>query len=238
MPHFTGRFLNPIEWNPLLWACLVAVPFYLFTVLWAGSPAAGIAVGVGVGLFVALRRNSLIMSLRRRAEVTPSLIDWNVEIDHVHVGSLSDAELAAMRLAVLSDLSTYAKQFLNMGRIALQACWSSFCVLCLMVFLLSMSILAVAPRELTYLLQTALVTHPQHLTYLALLFVTSVCSITSLSLWVGWFGGQCYFGLTNYFSQSLTNLIRSRYHSSSSGSLVLVRTSGSTLQFNTELSRL
>jgi hypothetical protein len=129
---FSEPWDSLLEWNPLLWAFVFAIPVHLLAVIFSDNPVTGIASGVGVGLFVALRRHTLIKDLRARAS-SLSPPTWDIYIGHEVVGKVADSELAALRLRILSDVKIYGAQVLNTGLVAVKAFWSCCFMLSLVV---------------------------------------------------------------------------------------------------------
>ncbi|WP_146774658.1 hypothetical protein [Xanthomonas oryzae] len=71
---------------------------------------------------------------------------WNVEINQVNVGSISDADYALIRRTVFIDVRTYISQALNLGRFFLKAITYTLRIIPLACFWLFLAVALLSPK--------------------------------------------------------------------------------------------
>ncbi|MDK6076232.1 MULTISPECIES: hypothetical protein [Massilia] len=80
----------------------------------------GLVLGAVLGVGVSVERRRQRAALQARID-NPALVEWDVVIERVHVGTLSDAGLAELEKGVLEDWHVYRSQALNLLSTAIRA---------------------------------------------------------------------------------------------------------------------
>jgi hypothetical protein len=112
------RFLqNPTTFSHFFAGMVTLILYPLLLLIFGLHPLlVGIASGAG-GAFASRIRLKYIESLNHRS-LRPSDLLWDVEVNGVNVGVISDAEYAASRATTLGEPGRYIAQFVNLLKVA------------------------------------------------------------------------------------------------------------------------
>lgn len=198
----------------------------LFT-LWfrPGGSLAGLAcVLIATGLCnvtLQLAVNRYDAQLRRRiaAQDSPT---WEVHLNHVQVGSITDAEYAAIQRAAFRDGGNALAQLFNLGRMVLAMADKLLGVVPQVFFWSAAALVVFAPErlaEVIHAIQRADATQIAN----AVEVVTRVCGTIAV-LAVGLMAALGHrFGFLNHYSECINRKLRQHCHTPAQGDVWLYR---------------
>ena len=205
---------------------LVGLFYYLLLVLFLPGPAAlfirPLFAGTMAVATVSIARKHLA-ALRRRADDVSGPWAWNVLVNDVAVGSLSDAQIAALTLAGYTDRRLISAQIVNVVR----ALFSAFNALLLatphVVFWLVAAWFVYNTTDFMHIVALAQKATPQEIaaalhTVGWAYFTFSIVAFGAASALSG-----SFYGLHNVFRSALCQTVRKELRVSADGRITLLR---------------
>ena len=148
---------------------------------------------------------------------------WDVEVNQVNVGSISDSDYALIQSRVYANKRLYVAQTLNLLRVAGNLFDYCFRMMALVVFWFGFAVALLSPQTLS-----SVFAQLQLLTSDGVTAVTKSAA-SSLAIVVAvLFGVRCAFGLSsggfvNHFDDAIAAAIRKRLNVAAEGGVVLLR---------------
>lgn len=197
----------------------VPVVFMMLGGWLVASLAAIVFVLFGVYAFSRYRDS---LELRARAPDGP---EWEVKVNQVKVGNISDADYAAIRLAVFSDWNLYWLQAKNALRVMLKILDFVFGAFPKVVFWVIVFFALCAPEAIE-----ALIAATQHATAIQIERTVETAGVmvlaaVMLSALVEMVSGRALFGFANQFDEAIRSKLRVHFSLVADGSFVLFRES-------------
>jgi hypothetical protein len=202
---------------------------------------AGVALGLGAGVLtgyaVAVTRHRYMAALQARVERSDGP-DWDVELNGVKVGRISDSKYAAVRLQVFEDWRLYVAQLLNCGRVLLRVLDSMLMVAPVLVFWGLLAVAILSPGYCTEVLNELRTVTPAAIASFASLLLTAMMTVGLLSAGLSAALTGARFGFVNRFGEETTRTLRRLLCVAAEGDVVLVRWVDGVREINDERSTL
>jgi hypothetical protein len=148
---------------------------------------------------------------------------WDVAVSSVKVGTITDADYAAIRLSVFSDARPYYSQAINLSRVAYNSLTYCYQAFPLALFWMAVALAVIAPDtfgETVSAFQHANATEVKH----ALGEVASLVALTmAMVVIVQCALGLSRFGFINCFEEAVGTAVRQHCAVAAEGSIVLLR---------------
>lgn len=190
---------------------------------WAfGSPFLAGPAALALLLVADRVRAQYMRALAARIEAKDSF-SWDVEINQVKVGAISDADYALIRHLVFSDVRPYVAQVLNLLRVALNSFDYCYRAIPLGLFWLGVALAIFSPETISSVftaLQHATPSDMRHAVGTAgsMLAIMMIVSVT-----IHWMLGLSRFGFINRFDEAVGTAVRKHCGVAAEGSIVLSR---------------
>jgi hypothetical protein len=194
---------------------------------------AGMAAGVIGGLANWIRIRYLD-SLNRRVNADNGIV-WDVEVNSVKVGTISDADYAVLRASAFSDGRNYVSQLLNVAKAAVVSVDKMFVAIPLALFW-GLSALAVfAPDQFSDVLAAVQKAGPAGIAAAVKSSLQLAISFWLVAIFLNViFGAR--LGLVNCFEQDIAKKLRIRCGAAADGSVTVLRWVDGVPTFNDEMS--
>lgn len=192
----------------------------LLAVLLGSWLVAGIfTIGMMLITDYTLRRYQQGLEERIKADINPT---WDVEINQVKVGAITDADYAAIRLRIFSDTRTYYAHAMMLLRVALNSLSYSFLSIPIGLFWIGFAIALVSPES-----YTDVATAIQHATASEIkqAATSAISLLTVVILLVFSFSvfDPSRFGYINRFEEAVDTEIRKHCSVPTEGKIILSR---------------
>jgi hypothetical protein len=225
---------NIYEARYLLLASAVLAGFLTWLL---GNP---FAMGAFAGLAVvggnALRSRYLDALDRRMAAVDGPV--WDIELNQVKVGTISDAEYAAIRRKCFTDPRLYVAQVMNALRVSLNAFDYCYRAIPLGLFWVIAALAAFSPDTIATVLAELHKASPDVIqgavANAARVLVVVMFTVVAMH----WMLGLSRFGFIDRFDEAAGTALRKHCKAAAEGSIVLVRWTDGVLHFNDELAHI
>jgi hypothetical protein len=228
--------MQKISWkiankNVIAGGCVAASLLAVLATMGMWAPALLLAPVVGYG--TAHLRYKYVASLQARAN-TPNSVEWDVELNGVKVGTVSDADYAAIRLQVFGDIWLYLAQVANVGRILLRIADSMITSIPIVAFWAMLGLGVFAPDQCAIALADLRSVTPAEIALFAHFVFGSmmVVGLLATAINVALLGAN--FGFVNQFSEAIALKLRHKLGVAAEGHLKLVRWYRGELIFNDE----
>lgn len=179
----------------------------------------GLAVVFGVGLHVLARHYDDKLT-RRIASTT--LLRWDVVLNDVKLGTLTDSEYAAIKQRVFRDARVAGEQFLNVGHVTLRLISRLLVLIPFLLFWTAIAVYLTAPDSVHSVLLAAQKADAVMLAKAAGTLLQLVCVFTSLGL-VLVAGCGLDVGVRNCYSAGIHRELRRRFKTPAMGEMRLTR---------------
>ncbi|WP_395794710.1 hypothetical protein [Aquimonas sp.] len=202
--------------------------WWFFGSLYLAAPAA-LAL-----LFAADRLRARYM---RTLEVRMNAKDsasWDVEINQVKVGQLSDADYALIRYRVFSDERVYIAQSFNLLRVAVNAIDSLVLAIPIGAFWVAVALLILSPETITSVLAALQHATPSDLRHALGTASPVLVLVIMVSFAFNWMFGLSRFGFINRFDDAVGTAIRKRLGVAAEGDCLLSRWAEGSVVFTNE----
>ncbi|KJJ97324.1 hypothetical protein [Burkholderiaceae bacterium 26] len=162
-------------------------------------------------------------SLSRRARANAPFA-WEVWINDVKVGTVTDAEYAAIQCLALHDGSSAVAQLLNLGRVAMVIVSRLFVGLTLGIAWSAIALALLEPEAHIAMIRALSNADPAALThwtrtlvqYGALFMVVQICAMAVMGV---------RFGFRNHYRAAIATMLRQHFNTPADGDIRLVRMS-------------
>lgn len=180
---------------------------------------AGLVLGVALGLGVAMERRRQRSALQARID-NPAPVEWDVVIERVNVGTLSDAGLAELEKGVLEDWRVYRSQALNLLGTAIRAAQMLAWLVPVALFWVALAAAVVSPEAFRGAVgdlgaMTGMVSAIAHV----VLPATAILWVVLIAVAVGFY--PC-LGYVNMFGAETARAVRRRVRVVAGGRMMLV----------------
>lgn len=176
------------------------------------------------GYGVATVRHKQIAALQERANKSNS-VEWNVKINGVKVGTVSDADYAAIRLQVLGDVYLYIAQLFNARRVLMRIAESMILSVPVLIFWAILGLGLFAPDQCASVLVDLRAATPAKIALFAGFVLDGMLVVGMLAfasaLNTTFFGAK--FGFVNCFKEAAAEKLRRKLGVAVDGDIVLVR---------------
>jgi hypothetical protein len=233
--NFTRR-LTRADWLDLavrIGATLLLLPFvYLFvgTGYLAGLLAAAIVA------FVQWLHDRYLHALSVRINADNAMM-WDVEMNGVKVGTITDSDYAALRLRVFTDARNYVAQIGNCGKIVIRAIDYAYLGIPIGAFWIGVMLAVFSPTDFSAIVSWLQKSGTDPVAITAAVKVGAQLFGVLLLVIVGahWMLGLSRFGFVNRFSEATARAVRVRCGVAAEGELTLVRWADGGPLFNDEM---
>ena len=175
-----------------------------------------------------------LRTLEARMERLDSPV-WEVRLNHVNVGTISDRDYAAIRHRVFSDRDVYGTQVLNLLRMAMRAFDYCYLTIPVAVFWFVVVTAVFSPETLTNGLDALHKASAQDIQSALGLAGNFLVMLMIVAVGVHRLLGLSSFGFVNRFAESVRTSVRMHCETAAEGEIVLVHRSGDRLHINHEL---
>jgi hypothetical protein len=180
----------------------------------------------------ALRSRHLDALDRRMAAVDGPV--WDVELNQVKVGTISDAEYAAIRRKCFTDPRLYVAQVMNALRVILNAFDYFYRAIPLGLFWVIAALAGFSPDTIATVLAELHKAGPDVIQGVARVLVVLMFMVVAMH----WVLGLSRFGFIDSFDEATGTALRKHCKVAAEGSIVLVRWTNGVLHFNVELAHM
>lgn len=213
---------------------LISYPFFfLCPPLWGHGLWATVPAGL-TGAYAARLYQRYLSLLQGRIDAGNNGVMWDVVLNDVTVGSISDSEYAAIRSHVFQDIRIWGRQFANVGRMALRVMDLFFLVVPLWIFWGGVLFAITSPdsfREFVIEAQHAGVDGIATMARATIqLFVLGAVVTVMVNLLLG-----NRLGFINRFSEATNSAVRKHCGVAAEGDMRLVRYDNDTVYINDEM---
>jgi hypothetical protein len=202
-----------------------------------GAALQGVVVGAMLGYAVAVSRHKYMAALQQRVRAGDGP-EWDVELNGVKVGTVSDATYAAIRLQVFDDVRLYVAQLLNCGRVLMRVFDSMLLSVPLLAFWGLLAVAMFSPESCAEALNQLRAATPASIAKFASFVFSFMMALGLLAAGVNAALMGARYGFVNRFSEATANALRRRLGVAAEGELVLVRWADGVMHFNDELATL
>ncbi len=200
--------------------CAALAAFSIFLLFGAGLQ--GIAASALLAYATAVTRHKYMAALQARVDGS-DVADWDVELNGVNVGKISDSDYAAIRQQVFADGGLYAAQLLNCGRVLIRVFDSMLMTVPVLAFWGLLAVAIVAPEICTEALNELRTVTPASLAKFATFVFTFMMTLGLLTAGMSAALTGARFGFVNRFSEATAGMLRRRLRVPADGDVVLVR---------------
>lgn len=211
--------------------CAAVAAFAVFLLFGAGLM--GIAAGVLLGYVTAVARHQYMAALQARVDSSDGP-DWDVELNGVNVGKISDSDYAAIRQQVFGDGRLYVAQLLNCGRVLMRVFDSMLMTVPVLAFWGLLAVAIVSPETCTEALNELRTATPASVAKFAAFVFTFMMTLGLLSAGLSAALTGARFGFVNRFGEATAGILRRRLRVAAEGDIVLVRWVDGVLHINDE----
>lgn len=206
--------------------------FAVFLLLGTGLGLAFLP-GALLGYATAVTRRKYMAALLARVESSDGP-DWDVELNGVNVGKISDSDYAAIRQKVFRDGRLYVAQLLNCGRVLMRVFDSMLMTVPVLAFWGLLVVAFVSPETCTEALNELRTATPPSIAKFASFLFTIMMALGLMSAGLSASLTGARFGFVNRFGEATTGILRRRLHVAAEGDIVLVRWVDGVLHINDE----
>lgn len=183
----------------------------------AGGAFAGVVVAVAREIHT---RYGWALVARIDATDSPT---WDVEVNQVKAGTITDADYAAILLRVFYDFRTYIGQVTNLLRVALNSFDYCYRAIPLGLFWVGVALAIFSPETISSVLAALQHAMPSDMRH-AVGTAGSLLTITMIvSVGFNWLLGLSRFGFINRFDEAIGTAVRKHCGVAAEGSIMLVR---------------
>lgn len=190
---------------------------------------AGAMVGHLSGGFLGFLVALLTMTGRQRQGAqlqaridNPAAFQWEVVVNDVHVGTLSDAHYAGLERVVLDDWRVYFAQARNLAEVAGRAAGTLLLAVPLTLFWLGIAIVAFDPHSATAVIDAVRTVPSAEISAAVGRYGPSVVALVAVSMCLSALVTGPRFGYENQFQAALGAAVRRRVQAAAEGRMLLV----------------
>lgn len=227
--------LNSIQWRKIGPTAIFSLVFVPVTLLFfSGDLLLASLLAGAFGFGANELRQKYVRFLTDRVN-TENAIAWDVEINDVKVGTITDSDYAAVRLKVFSDIHNYVAQLGNLGRMAMRVLDYCYLGIPLGVFWVMVALAVFSPDSFTAIISELQKSGPAAISsglkvgaqFIGVLMVAVVGFHFMFEF--------SRFGFVNRFSEATARIVRRRCGVAAEGNMTLVRWVDGVPYFNDEM---
>lgn len=181
----------------------------------------GATCGLASWYSVVVLHRRCVSDLTDRAASADGVM-WNIVLNGVKVGTISDEDYAVIRLKVLTDWRNYIAQLLNLGRVAMRILISLFIALPALVFWCAVVVTFFTPDALAYILIELRAATPTQITDATRVAMHVLALLGIMTIGFNAIRGERY-GYVDQYGEVTTLLLRRHIGVAANGTLVLER---------------
>lgn len=182
---------------------------------------AGGAVGFVVAFVTAVGRQRQRAALQSRID-KPALLHWDVVVNNVRVGALSDAQYAGLEKAVLDDWRLYGAQAVNLAKVVVRTAEMLIFAVPVTLFWLGLAVAIFDPKDAAVIVQGLRTASPAEIVaavaHWAPTWLVSAAVLMSMFALLA----SPRLGYENKFNAELGEAVRRRLRVAAVGRLMLV----------------
>lgn len=227
--------------NPTLKSIYAARYLLLTTAVLAGFLTWLLGNPFAMGAFAALvvvggnaLRSLYLDALNRRMATVDGPV-WDIELNQVKVGTISDAEYAAIRRKCFTDPRLYVAQVMNALRVSLNAFDYCYRAIPLGLFWVIVALAAFSPDIIVTVLAELHKAGPDVIKGAVANAASVLVVVMFVVVAMHWALGVSRFGFIDRFDEAAGTTLRKHCKAAAEGSIVLVRWTDGVLYFNDEL---
>lgn len=148
---------------------------------------------------------------------------WDVEVNQVKAGTITDADYAAIRLRVFYDFRTYAAQVVNLFRVALNSFDYCYRAIPLGLFWVGVALAIFSPETISSVLAALQHATPSDMRHAVVTAGSLLAILMIVSVGFHWMLGLSRFGFINRFDEATGTAVRKHCGVVAEGSIMLVR---------------
>lgn len=195
------------------------------------------SIAAPLAAFICLGSIAVIVSLfkqyekrlRKRMAATNEIV-WNVQLNGIDVGKITDAEYATMRLAALKDSKNAVEQLFNLGSVFFKGINRALWMVPIYLFWMGAVIFCLNPNLLGHAVDSLHYNAAADITPVANFFVLIVAVLSLLSVIIN-FAVGCKYGFVDCYANSIFNMLRRHCHHPLQGEISLSRSNGEEMEF-------
>lgn len=181
----------------------------------------GGAIGAVVAFIAARERHGRRARLQRRID-SPLDLEWGVVINHVRVGTLSDASYAGLEKAVLEDWRVLWHQAANFGKVGVRAAEMLIFAIPVTLFWLCLAIVLLDPEAAGSVVAAMRAAPPEELFAAARLYANVAILAAIVVMCFLAMMASPRLGYENKYQATLADAVRRQVHASAEGRMMLV----------------
>lgn len=148
---------------------------------------------------------------------------WDVEVNQVKSGTITDADYATIRLRVFCDFRTYIGQVANLFRVALNSFDYCYRAIPLGLFWVGVALAVFSPETISSVLAALQHASPNDMQHAVLTAGSLLAVMMIVSVGFHWMLGLSRFGFINRFDEAIGTAVRKHCGVAAEGSIMLVR---------------
>lgn len=214
-----------LSWDVLKESCYQMTAFFMaYLPLWwfFGGPYLAGPAALALIIVADRGRAKYMRALAARIEAKDSFA-WDVVINQVKVGSISDAEYALIRARVFSDVRVYVAQVVNLLRVAFNSFDYCYRAIPLGIFWVGVSLAFFSPETTSNVLAALQHATPSDMRNAVGTAGSMLAIMMVLSVTFHWMFGLSRFGFINRFDEAVGTAVRRSCGVVAEGSIVLSR---------------
>ncbi len=196
--------------------------------VWLTGGAHPLLVGASVGIAVSVIgawRLSYLRSLDARI-ATLDWHSWEVRMNQVRVGRISDCEYAAIQRRRMTDPHLYLVQAMNVGRVLLNVFDRFYIAAPVALFWVMMALLMFSPSTITGMMTELHKASPAEIQAAALNAIMVMAALMVAVVPLLWMAGLYRFGFVNCFDEAIADDVRRFCDVAVEGDMVMIRQVG------------
>lgn len=200
----------------------IAAFWLMYLPLWwfCGSPYLAGPAALALLFSADQIRAKYMRALAARIDAKDSF-SWDVEINQVKVGAISDSDYALIRHGVFSDVRVYVAQGFNLLRVALNSFDYCYRAIPLGLFWIGVALAVFAPETISSVLAALQHATPNDMRHAVGTAGSMLAIMMMLSVGFHWMFGLSRFGFINRFDEAVGTAIRQRLGVAAEGGVVL-----------------
>lgn len=193
-----------------------------------GNPFVGGAVALA-GLYAADRVHArYTKALVARIEAKDGPV-WDVEVNQVKVGTITDADYATIRLRIFYDVRVYVGQVMNLLRVALNSFDYCYRAIPIGLFWVGVALAVFSPETISSVISTLQGAKPNDIKHAVSMAGSMLAILMMMSVAIHWVFGLSRFGFINRFDEAIGTAVRKHCGVAAEGAIVLSHWTDGTL---------
>lgn len=172
------------------------------------------------------------LAVRIEAKDSPS---WDVEVNQVKAGTITDADYATIRLRIIYDVRVYVAQILNLLRVVLNSFEYCYRAIPIGLFWVGVALAVFSPETISSVLATLQGATPDDIKRAVSMAGSMLALMMILSVGFHWAFGLSRFGFVNRFDEAIGTAVRKHCAVAADGSIHLSRWTDGSVVFPDEM---